>query len=365
MPPLSVLYDGWPLIRQPDSPAALHLLALLAHRPPEVQASLALPDEPPPWLDEITGVHSHTHLMASSTLGHLAWEQRSLPSLADRLGAHLVHLTGSYPSLGGRPINVVSPTAGAPGAHRPQGFTERWRTSLGAGGMARLVGLLWPQDLPLPGGSTPVHVLPPCVHPDFAPAPSAARVPASDVALPETYILSHGPFDRQAVQRLLAAWSWATRSIGEHYPLVVLAGDQVTRKELALALGAYDLRDYVHVLPPVPSVAVPAIYQRCASLFHPAAMAPWGGPVRHALACGKPVVTIEGSLVEAVVGPAAFVLPENDTRGLGAALITTIVEEQVAEHLSQEGLKRAHSWRSPAFGGALLRVYRTLTNRSP
>ena len=42
MTPTRVLYDGWTLVRQPNHPAALHLLALLENLPADVQANLAL-----------------------------------------------------------------------------------------------------------------------------------------------------------------------------------------------------------------------------------------------------------------------------------------------------------------------------------
>ena len=40
---LRVLYDGWSLAFAPNSPQALHLLALLAHLPPEVQPRVTVP----------------------------------------------------------------------------------------------------------------------------------------------------------------------------------------------------------------------------------------------------------------------------------------------------------------------------------
>jgi len=42
---LPILYDGWSLLYEPNAPAALHLLALLASLPSEVEAHLALPGE--------------------------------------------------------------------------------------------------------------------------------------------------------------------------------------------------------------------------------------------------------------------------------------------------------------------------------
>jgi hypothetical protein len=42
-----ILYDGWSLAYSPDSPAALHLLTLLAANPPEARPLVALPAPAP------------------------------------------------------------------------------------------------------------------------------------------------------------------------------------------------------------------------------------------------------------------------------------------------------------------------------
>jgi hypothetical protein len=41
----NLFYDGWALVYQPNSPAALHLSTLLAAHPPEIPASIGLPGE--------------------------------------------------------------------------------------------------------------------------------------------------------------------------------------------------------------------------------------------------------------------------------------------------------------------------------
>ena len=102
------------------------------------------------------------------------------------------------------------------------------------------------------------------------------------------------------------------------------------------------------------------IYQGCSALFHPAPLSPWGGAVSWALACGKPVVAAESALTDALVGPAAYLAPLDDARALGAALITVLVEEEVAEKLSLAAQKQAAGWHSPAFGQELLAAYQEI-----
>jgi hypothetical protein len=106
MSSIKVLYDGWPLIDQPNSPAALHLLAILARLPEAVQPVVALPDTPPAWLGQ-TPVH--VQRIANTPYARLRWEQRVLPRLARQIGAALLHLTSTRVPLLDPAISVVSP----------------------------------------------------------------------------------------------------------------------------------------------------------------------------------------------------------------------------------------------------------------
>lgn len=85
--------------------------------------------------------------------------------------------------------------------------------------------------------------------------------------------------------------------------------------------------------------------------------------MQHALACGKPVVGAEGEIMNALVGPAAFLAPAGDARALGAALLTVIVEEEVAERLSKAAWERVSRWGSESFGERLLGAYQVLLEK--
>ncbi len=374
-----IIYDGWPLVYDPNGPSALHLLALLAGCPGEVQAHLALPGEPPDWLAQSAELHI---LPTSGTpWGHLRWEQSLLPGLASRLGATLVHLTMPGPALFGRVPSVISPAGLWPGPEapdreretppwgeftgntEPRGFFERLRHSLGQGGMARAWGLFWPSDLPLPEGrQAGVHViqLPPAVHPSFTPPSMFVSEDLSTLELPDAYVLYHGPRSLAALRRLLDAWSWAANAIGGSTPLVLLGLEAADRARLDGLLPVYRVGETVRSLPPVSISSAAEIYRACATLFHPTAISPWGSPVRHALACGRPVVAAENRLLEAMVGPAAYLAPAGDERALGAAVITVVVEQEVSERLSEGAKQRAATWDQKAFSQALLTAYQSI-----
>jgi glycosyltransferase involved in cell wall biosynthesis len=80
--------------------------------------------------------------------------------------------------------------------------------------------------------------------------------------------------------------------------------------------------------------------------------------VRLALACGRPLVAYETAHIDAIVGPAAYLVPSGDSRALGAGLVTLVVEELVAEGLSQAARQRSADWRNSGFGQDLLTGYR-------
>jgi glycosyltransferase involved in cell wall biosynthesis len=365
---LRVLYDGWSTLYQPNGPACAHLLAILSQIPKEIEPVLALPGPAPGWLPE---VETRIQPAKNTTWGHLTWEQRILPKLGADSRAGLLHLMSPQPPLFGRPTSVISPCGFradgfSPGRPpRPAGLAARLRAALAQGGLTRARALLWPADLPPLNVPQPVASLPPVVHPDFSFRSEKNGSSRSDettaLDLPETYVLYHGPCDPQDLQRLMAAWSWAAGPIGEYYPLVIVGLDGAGRENLAQLAGEYDLAGTVRPLPELSPQLIPRLYQGCSALFHPAPVSPWGGPVRQALASGKPIVAAENRLAAGMVGPGAYLVPGNDARALGAALITTIVEEQVAEKLSQAARGRADSWRSAEFGRQLWTVYQNLT----
>ena len=374
MSSINVLYDGWPLIDQPNSPAALHLLAILAHLPDAVQPVVALPDKPPAWLE---GTPVHVHPMANTPVAHLRWEQHVLPRLVRKLGAALLHLTSSRVSLLDPANSVVSPCEfefwdSDESDYRysaSKTLGQRLLESLGRGGFSRAHRAFWPSDLPTPTWPVDWISLPPVVNPDFTPGSGEGQQAGSDgssrlqrelpgLDLPESYILYHGPAGSHHLHRLLQAWKWAAVGLGELYSLLIIGLDGASVKYLSEIAREYGLEDSLRVLPPLSPASLALLYQGCAALFHPAPVAPWGGPERLALACGVPVVASENVLSDALFGPAAYLAPAGDARALGAALITVVVEDTVAEKLSQVARQRAGAWQSQDFGQMLAEAYR-------
>lgn len=361
-----VLYDGWPLARQPDGPAALHLLTMLELHPPGVQALLALPAPTIHPLPEAAALLHQT--VADSAASRLRWEQKTLPELAVENCAVLLHQTSGSPPLWSKVPCLVSPTAFSEHSlfedtrSSKLSWIERLRQAAGWGGLAGKAPVLWPEDLPLPRQQVATTLLPGIVHPLFQPGQAGAAGAQERFRLltgedlPETYILYHGPAGETDLERLFSAWSWAEGPIGDYYPLI-LAGE-AGRPGYGLP-GKPGLASSARVLPELPVAALAALYQGSSLLFHPAEVTAWGDPVRMALACGKPVVALDSPRCAALVGPAAYLAPDDASgRALGAALLTVVVEESLSASLGEAALQRAAKLDGRLYTAALESTYR-------
>jgi glycosyltransferase involved in cell wall biosynthesis len=181
--------------------------------------------------------------------------------------------------------------------------------------------------------------------------------------LPEAYVIYHGPPDESALRTLLDAWSWVADPLGDAYPLLAIGLGEAGRERLMGLSSEYGLGETVRSLPALPTSALGLIYRRGAALFQPLEDPPWGGPVRLALASGMPVVSFESELMSAMVGPAAYLVKAGDTRGIGAALITILVEEEVSGKLAQAARRRVSTWSLPAFSGGLAQAYQDILEK--
>jgi glycosyltransferase involved in cell wall biosynthesis len=237
--------------------------------------------------------------------------------------------------------------------------------------MARARAIFWPNDLIEGQPLDFLQVLPPIVYsgfvqdeqPTIATAHNGSARAWSELGqlnLPETYLLYHGPAGTLAVEHLFNAWRWAAGPIGQYHPLLILGTNAADRIQITELVRTFDFGDSIRALPELSPPAVALLYLACTALFHPAAEPVWGGPIRHALACGKPVVASSHPQTSRLVGSAAYLAAEDDSRALGAALITVVVEEEVAAKLAQAARQRAAAWSSLAYSQALTAAYQNL-----
>jgi glycosyltransferase involved in cell wall biosynthesis len=173
--------------------------------------------------------------------------------------------------------------------------------------------------------------------------------------LDEGYVLYLGGFDtRKNVRALLSAWTWAAGSIGQSCPLV-LGGHLPTPdgrlfEDYARLAQELDIADTVKLIGAVDETDKPALYRGASVFVYPSRYEGFGLPPLEAMACGVPVVASNAASVIEVVGPAGYLLPPDDTRAFGAAILTCVVEPTVAENLRARGLEQAKkfSWEKTA-----------------
>jgi len=182
--------------------------------------------------------------------------------------------------------------------------------------------------------------------------------------LPESYVLYLGGFHpRKNVRNILAAWTWCDGPLGEYYPLVIAGklpepGDKFydDLPNYAQELG---IEGSVRFIGAVAEEDKPTLYRGAACFVFPSRYEGFGLPPLEAMACGAPVVTTAFSSIPEVVGEAAYLVADpDDTRALGAAIITVVVEPEVADRLITKGREQAKkfSWQKTA--RATVEVYR-------
>jgi hypothetical protein len=360
---MRILYNGWPLVYQPNSPAALHLLTILSLHPQQMQAYLALPGKsfhPIPSF-----IEKHVQATPETASGRLLWEQRSLPKIANQLDCNLIHHTTSTAALFGNTSQIISPTEILPGnsqelhSKHSSSFADRLRFASAQGGITRVKKLLWPSDLPTTDKVTPVQLMP-VTAPLLNSSEQDELHASSSLDIVDDCFLYHGPTSIDDLRFLANVWSRAAATIGEGTPLLVLSSDNLVEAEVESLKEEFQLGDTLDSLPMLTVHEIDRVYQKCRAVFHPLQVSAWGGAVRLALGHGKPVIGFETPAFDAMVGPAAYLVKRDNSdplRALSAALITISIEEEAAEALATAAQQRVSNWDMTAFAMALERVY--------
>jgi glycosyltransferase involved in cell wall biosynthesis len=103
---------------------------------------------------------------------------------------------------------------------------------------------------------------------------------------------------------------------------------------------------------------MPALLRHAAAVAYPSLEEGFGLPVLEAMACGAPVVTTSGTVMEELAAGAAFLAPPGDDRRLAEALEAAIEGDVGRRRLGLEVAAR-HTWEASAAGHAA--VYRAVT----
>jgi hypothetical protein len=288
-----------------------------------------------------------------------------LPRLAQSSGAAALHMTVASAPLFSRVPVLLSPAVPVLQGHpllSPRLRGSRLRAAFGRGGLASARALLWPGDLPAPASGGPqVLLLPPVAPPPVDDHPTMGTVPRTIQDGDSGYVAVLGSFeDEQALSALVETWRWAGSAMGVGWALRVACPPvdlPLFTARLETLRAAAGLPGALLAEPIAGPQALLALLAGAGAALHLGPLSPWGDALLYSLAAGCPLAAEETWGVDARVGPAAYLAPPGDWRTLGAAILTLLVEANVAEQVSPAARERAAGWDRLAFSERLGEIY--------
>ncbi len=367
---MRVVFNGWFLAHNAHTGTGQYLRALLEWLPkvaPQHAYHVVVPAGGGAAVPQAgPGYQLHPVRSGSGNFAKLWFEQAAFPSACRRLKAEVVHVPHWAPPLASPAPIVVTVHDIIPAllpAYRGRLFVRLYTALVSAAtaGAARVLADSEAsakdiqEHLRIPAEKVRTIYL--AAGPQYAPRgdwqvddPIRAKY-----GLGEGYVLYLGGFDtRKNVRGLLSAWTWAANSIGEGYPLVI--GGSLPTPNGALfedypALAKeLDIADTVKFIGPMAEADKPALYRGATAFAYPSRYEGFGLPPLEAMSSGVPVVTSTGGSLPEVMGSAGYLIPADDTRTFGAAILTIVVEPSVYEDLRKRGLEQAKkfSWEKTA-----------------
>lgn len=173
--------------------------------------------------------------------------------------------------------------------------------------------------------------------------------------LPDYYVLYLGGYElHKNVLTLLHAYTYVAQALGPDYPLV-LAGRKPpaappTFPDYEEYIRRSNLSDRVRWIGFVEEDDKPVLYRNAEVFAFPSSHEGFGLPPLEAMACGTPVVASNSSSLPEVVGPAGFAVDPDDPRMMAGAIISLVMQEDLAADLRRQGPEQAakFTWENTA-----------------
>ncbi|MBN1430296.1 MAG: glycosyltransferase family 4 protein [Anaerolineae bacterium] len=362
-----VALNAW-FWNRPDTGSGQYLRGLvdgLRAVEPDIRLTLVAPEG---WqVDAPPGVGiERVRLRGAEHVGKVLFEQKGFPQAASRVGADLAHIP-----YWGAPLSSSSPIVVTIHDLIPLllpayrgGLPARLYTALVAASARGASAVL--TDSAHSGRDISKHLTLPAdrVHAILLACGKSYR-PESDKAvdeavrrkydLPPEYVLYLGGSDvRKNVDTLIEAFVHVKAGTGGDIPLV-LAGHlpkQITPRfiDVRQVIDRMNMGDAVRAIGPADEADKPSLYRMAKCFVFPSRYEGFGLPVLEAMTCGTPVVAADTSSLPEIVGEAGFLVRPDDIEHLAGAILSILVEEDLAHDLSQKGIKRAacFSWERVA-----------------
>lgn len=135
------------------------------------------------------------------------------------------------------------------------------------------------------------------------------------------------------------------------------AGERSRLEALAQSVG---VQGQVRALGFVPDEHLPALYRRSLGHVLVSFAEGFGLTLVEAMACGAPLVATAGSSLAEVAGDAGLLVPPDDTRAIGEAMVRLAEQPALRAQLRERGLVRAREFSRERFAERTLAVYARL-----
>lgn len=179
--------------------------------------------------------------------------------------------------------------------------------------------------------------------------------------LPDFYVFYLGGYElHKNVINLLHAHTYVAQAVGDQYPLALAGRKPADSNDVYPDYDRYlreaGLEKYVRWIGMVDEADKPVLYRNAEVFVFPSRQEGFGLPPLEAMACGAPVVTSNSASLPEVVGSAGFTIDPDDPRAMAGAIISVLVQEQLAAELRQQGPVQAakFTWEATATETALV-----------
>jgi glycosyltransferase involved in cell wall biosynthesis len=348
-----VLLDGWSLIHDPCSPAALHLWELITALA-QKNILVALPAEPPQWLGEDVPVFV-TNIVKNTSKDRLNWQQIVLPRIANQHQIQIIHTPQFIHPLFAQQRWVISPTSFKTPSEHPhrRSVWERLEFSIQQSGLSRQVLTLLPQGYPLTPQSEFNHN-PVFIPPLIQNKPSTfARNDSSSSPPNFVYWSTGNPFN---LNLLLKGWAKTVGAVGENAHLTIIPSSAEETAYLRHSCSS-ELLQSLTIRENLSPFSLYALVQEALAVILLDEEPPWGGAGRLASNLGVPVVGTETPYLASLVGQGAYLVPAGDIRGLSAAFITFVVDEEFTFNMKQKAQPPSNLEAVSQFTHSLWEIY--------
>lgn len=168
--------------------------------------------------------------------------------------------------------------------------------------------------------------------------------------LPGSYFLTVATVEpRKNLPTLLDAYVQLRNQLGAACPTLVIVGRKGWDCDDILRYMA-ELKDSVHFLGHILDEDLIALYQMATCLVFPSLYEGFGLPVVEAMTAGCPVITTTSSSLPEVAGDAALLVDPLDAKGMVAAMLRVLQDEELRAWMIAEGRVQASrfSWEEAA-----------------